>query len=96
VSNQLPDAEQIVAELSELAARAEAMGAEQRRILDVLFEVASRTTAILERFRSGEGHDGQLPPMQRNDDGKGMRPITFCAHVARASPDRHCRNGPTT
>jgi hypothetical protein len=58
LSQHLIDAEHIVAELHELAARSEALVAEQRRILEVLQEMVSRTTTILECLRSCEDHDG--------------------------------------
>jgi hypothetical protein len=52
--NQQAEAEELVAELRELAARAVAMGADQQRILNILRDAISRAHAILERVRSGE------------------------------------------
>jgi hypothetical protein len=49
MSNQQTEAEKLVSELRELAARTETMGADQRRILDILHDAISRAAAILER-----------------------------------------------
>jgi hypothetical protein len=55
VPNEQSESEELVTEIRELAAHAEAMGADQQRILNILRDAISRAQAILERFRSGEG-----------------------------------------